>query len=298
MKFKGENILEFTQRFPDDLSCLQYLSEIKWSKGFTCSKCGHDKNTVRKKNLARDCNRCHHIESPTANTLFHRLRFGIRKAFMIVFEMSATTKGLSSSQLSKRYGISRQTAWAFTHRVRIAMESSGDYPMKGEVQVDEFVFGGKETLKQGRSKDTKKKKLVGAVELTNEGKVKRVYFNKIEDYSSKSLSKIFDEHISLDARVSTDKWTGYIPLGKRFNIDQKYADKGSSMKQMHTIIHQVKAWLRSVFSWVHQGHIEKYLAEFSFRINRSIYKQTIFHKLIERMIGANPTTYQMIKISN
>lgn len=298
MKLKGENILEFTQRFPDDLSCLQYLSEIKWLERFTCSKCGHDKHTVRKKNLARDCNRCHHIESPTANTLFHRLRFGIQKAFMIVFEMSATTKGLSSSQISKRYGISRQTAWAFTHRVRIAMESSGDYPMKGQVQVDEFVFGGKETLKQGRSKDTKKKKLIGAVELTDQGKVKRVYFSKLEDYSSKSLSKIFDEHISKEAIVLTDKWTGYVPLGKRFNIDQKYSDKGSSMKQMHTIIHQVKAWLRSVFSWVHQEHIEKYLAEYSFRINRSIYKETIFHKLIERMIIAKPASYQLIKISS
>ncbi len=67
------------------------------------------------------------------------------------------------------------------------------------------------------------------------------------------------------------------------------------MKQMHTIIHQVKLWLRSVYSWVHEGHIEKHLAEYSFRINRSIYKQTIFHKLIERMVIAKPSTYQMIK---
>ena len=43
--------------------------------------------TVKKKNLARDCNRCHHIESPAAGTLFHRQRFGIRKAFMISFEI-------------------------------------------------------------------------------------------------------------------------------------------------------------------------------------------------------------------
>lgn len=298
MKFEGENIIEFTHRFPDDLSCLQYLSDIKWAGGYKCIKCGHDKYTVRKKNQARDCNRCHHIESPTAHTLFHRLRFGILKAFMIVFEMSATTKGLSSSQLSKRYGISRQTAWAFTHRVRIAMQSSEDYPMKGNVQVDEFVFGGKENLKQGRSQNSKKKKLVGAVELTEKGKVKRVYFNKIDDYSSKSLTQIFDKHISTEASVFTDKWTGYVPISKKFNITQKYSDKGGSMKQMHIVIHQVKSWLRSVFSWVHQGHIEKYLAEYSFRINRSIYKQTIFHKLIERMISANPASYQMIKISS
>jgi len=297
MKFKGENILEFTENFPDDLSCLQYLSDIKWSGGYKCKRCGHTKYTVRKKNLAKDCNRCHHIESPTANTMFHRLRFGIRKAFTIVFEMSATTKGLSASQVSKRYGISRTTAWTFMHKIRSAMGSSGKHKLKADVQVDEFVFGGKETMKQGRSKDSKKKKLIGAVELTESGKIKRVYFKKIEDYSSKSLSKIFDSHISIEAQVYTDKWTGYIPIGKRYNIEQKYSDKGGSMKQMHTIIHQVKSWLRSVYSWVHEAHIEKYLAEYSFRINRSIYTQTIFHNLISRIVIAKPITYQSIKIS-
>jgi len=44
------------------------------------------------------------------------------------------------------------------HKIRKAMESSGNHPIDGEVQVDEFVFGGKETLKQGRSNDSKKKK--------------------------------------------------------------------------------------------------------------------------------------------
>ena len=298
MKFTGENILEFATQFPDDKSCLAYLSELKWAECYVCKKCGHTKFTVRKKNLARDCNRCHHVESPTAGTMFHRVRFGTRKAFGIVFEMSATTKGLSSSQVARRYGISRTTAWSFMHKVRTAMQSSGKYPMKGNVQVDEFVFGGKESLKQGRSKDSKKKKLIGALELNTSGKVKRVYFKKIEDYSSKSLSEIFDSHISSEAQVVTDKWTGYVPISRRYNIEQKYSDKGGSMKQMHTIIHQLKSWLRSVYSWVHQAHIEKYLAEYSYRINRSIYKQTIFDNLIQRMIKAQPITYQMIKISN
>lgn len=297
MKFEGENILKFTNMFPDDRSCLAYLSKQKWADGFICKKCGHVKFTVRKKNLARDCNRCHHVESPTAGTLLHRVRFGVRKAFGIVFEMSATTKGLSSSQVARRYGISRTTAWTFMHKVRSAMKSNKAHPLNGDVQVDEFVFGGKESLKQGRSTDSKKKKIVGAVELTVEGKVKRAYFNKIADYSSKSLSSIFDNHISEEAHVLTDKWTGYVPISKRFDIEQKYSDKGGSMKQMHTIIHQLKSWLRSTYSWVHEKHIEKYLDEFSFRINRSIYKQTIFHNLILRMVKAQPLTFQMIKIS-
>ena len=102
----------------------------------------------------------------------------------------------------------------------------------------------------------------------------------------------------MDAHVLTDKWTGYAPFSKRFKIEQKYSEKGGSMRQMHTIIHQLKSWLRSTYSWVHQYHIEKYLDEFSFRINRSIFKQTIFHTLIARMLMVKPLTYHMIKISN
>ncbi len=295
--FEGQDILEFTDRFRDDLSCLSYLADIKWSEGYSCQKCGHEKHTIRKKNLARDCNRCHYIESPTANTLFHRVRFGIRKAFTIVFEMSATTKGISSQQIANRFSISPTTAWTFMHKVRNAMKSSETQLMEGEVHVDEFVYGGKERLKQGRSFDSKKKKIVVAVELNDNGKVKRTYFKKIEDYSAKSLVGIFEAHISKDADVLTDKWSGYKPISNEYNITQELSDFGSSMKQLHTIIHQVKSWMRSVYSWVHKEHIESYLAEFSFRINRSIYKQSIFHKLIERMVKAKPYSYQMIIVS-
>ena len=82
-----------------------------------------------KSKVHKDCNMCHHVESPAANTLFHRVRFGIRKAFIIVFQMSVTTKSVSSSQIARRLAISRQTAWLFMHKVRIAMKSSESQPM-------------------------------------------------------------------------------------------------------------------------------------------------------------------------
>lgn len=295
--FRGENILEFSERFKDNESCLKYLAEIKWETSYTCKRCGQTHYSIRKGDYARQCHHCHYTESPTANTLFHKVKFGIRKAFMIVFEMSATTKSLSATQMSKRYGISRQAAWAFMHKVRQGMKSSGTAPMEGIVQVDEFVVGGKENLKQGRSRDTKKKKIVCAVELTEDQKVKRVYAMKIEDYSSKSLKTIFDGHISKHSKVRTDEWSGYSPLTKEFNIEQIESMNSANFKQLHHIVHQIKTWLRTIFSWVHSKHINRYLDEYCFRINRSIYKQTIFDKLIGRMINSQPFTYQDIIIS-
>jgi len=53
--------------------------------------------------------------------------------------------------------------------------------MDGEVHVDEFVVGGRDSGKPGRSYDSRKKKAVCVVQLTGDGKVKRMYVKKIED---------------------------------------------------------------------------------------------------------------------
>lgn len=294
-KFKSESIIDFFDTYKTDMDCLNYLASIKWQDGFTCVKCKHTKCTIRKSNYARDCNLCHHIESPTANTLFHKVKFGVRKAFTIVFEMSAATKSVSSSQMARRLKVTRQTAWLFMHKVRIAMKSSELHPIKGHVLIDEFVYGGKEDLKQGRSNDSKKKKIVVAVEVDNKRGVKRAYFKRIDNYSSKELSKIFVSHVSTDAKITTDKWKGYLPLKKDYNITQIKSNV-SDFFEINTIIHQLKAGLRSVYSWMHEGHIEKYLDEYSYRLNRSIHKQTIFDNLINRMMKNKHVSYQKIKI--
>ena len=50
------------------------------------------------------------------------------------------------------------------------MKSSEDFPMKGIVNVDEYVVGGYEEGKPGISINSSKKKAVCAVELTDNGK--------------------------------------------------------------------------------------------------------------------------------
>ena len=168
-------------------------------------------------------------------------------------------------------------------RVREAMKPGGNNGMKGTVYVDEFTVGGKEENKPGRSYDAKKKKIICAVEVTDEGKVKRFYAEKINDFSAKSLRGIFDRHIDASAKVITDEWKGYRPI-KDFNITQIPSNNGQNFPVLHTMIHQVKSWLRTTYSWVSEFNINRYLSEFSFRINRSRSKDTIFNNLIKRMV--------------
>ena len=157
-----------------------------------------------------------------------------------------------------------------------------------------IVVGGKEEGKPGRSYDSKKKKSICAVELTEDGKVKRFYALKIKDFSAKSLRTIFDKHVSTQAHVTTDEWKSYRPIMKDYKIDQIPSNNGSNFKALHTMIHQVKSWLRTTYSWVSEKNIERYFDEFCYRINRSQNKETIFDNLINRMVVADKITHQQI----
>ena len=81
----------------------------------------------------------HHTESASAHTMFHNQKFGLKKAFHILFEMSTSSRGMSASQIAKRYAIARGTAHTFMHKVRIAMGSTSSQPMGGKVVVDKYV---------------------------------------------------------------------------------------------------------------------------------------------------------------
>jgi transposase-like protein len=293
-QFEGQDILNFIKELPNDDACKAYLAKIKWQDGFICSKCNHTKG-CEKAGYNYHCYNCHHVESSTANTLFHKVKFGLQKAFCIAFEMSTSSKSISSIQMGKRFSLRQGTAWYFMQKVRKAMKSSQKYPLETLIHVDEFTVGGKEEGKQGRSYDSKKKKAVIAVELTDDSKVKRVYMKSIDDYSAKSLTPIFEEHISKSAKIVTDKWRGYQPLKKEYDIEQIPSNNGANFKQLHIIIMQVKSWLRAIPTHVSKWHIQAYFDEFCFRINRSQNKTSIFHKTICRMVDSKPIYQKQIK---
>lgn len=294
--FKGQNLLEFSDRFKTDEDCKEYLASIKAKTAYKCTRCNHNACQVRK-DFSRQCNICRHIESATAETLFHKVKFGVRKAFFICFEMATSTKSLSASYMAVRYGVTEKTARLFMLKVREAMASSGNDPMDGIVHVDEFVLGGKDQGKTGRSYDSKKKKAVTAVQLTEDGKVKRMYAMKIDDFSARSLQYIFVNHIDREAKVTTDKWRGYRPISKVYDITQIESNNGLNFKALHTMIHQIKSWIRTIYSWVSDENLNRYFNEFCFRINRSQSKDTIFNNLITKMVNGDKV-YQSQLISN
>jgi hypothetical protein len=94
-QFEGQGILNFIKELPNDDACEASLSKIKWQDSFICSKCGHTKSS-EKPGYRYHYYSCEHLESAAANTLFHKVKFGLQKAFCIAFEMSTSSKSISS----------------------------------------------------------------------------------------------------------------------------------------------------------------------------------------------------------
>ena len=55
--------------------------------------------------------------------------------------------------------------------------------------------------------------------------------------------------------------------------------------------------LRGIYSWVSEFNIDRYLAEYSFRINRSQSKETIFNKLMKRIVEHSPVSQSQLVCS-
>lgn len=199
--------------------------------------------------------------------------------------MTCTTKGISSTQASKHYGVTQKNILVVYAESNTCDEIIKAHPMTWNVQTDEFVIEGKETGKQGRSYDSKKAKVACAVELTQNGKIKRGYGILIEDYSAKSIKPLFDEHVSIDATIKTDKWTAYITIAKSYKITQMKSITEKNFKEIHTVIHQIKTAIRTIQSHVNKQHLQKYLDEHFYRLNRSIYKDSIFDNIFKRLVA-------------
>ncbi|WP_009035032.1 7TM-DISM domain-containing protein [Indibacter alkaliphilus] len=118
---KGFDFREFKEIFPDKEACCKFLSELKWAGGFHCKKCGYNKATISK-SFGRRCRNCNYNESATSNTLFHKIKFPIEKAFYMLYLSNRKDVNMTLNELSETIDLRRETCWAFKNKIAIAKE--------------------------------------------------------------------------------------------------------------------------------------------------------------------------------
>jgi len=287
----------FKDRFTTKDDCYNFLAELKWGEGYSCKRCLSDQYIKGKQPASRRCTKCGYDESTTTGTLFHKLKFGVDKAFEMLYEIVTSKKGANSIWLAEHFGVNQKTAWLFRQKVQVAMKSSEQHPLEDEVHVDEFEIGTPQSGEQGRSKSKKKVRIVIAFEH-RDGKSGRGYARVIQDYSAKSLQPIFDHHIKKNAQILADGWTGYMPLKEDYpNLKQTLSNKGKNFKMLHIQIRNFKNWLRGVHSYCNKEYLQNYIDEYFFRFNRRSHRASILDKIIRRCIDHQPITYATIKLN-
>ena len=72
----------------------------------------------------------------------------------------------------------------------------------------------------------------------------------------------------------TYKWRGYIPIAKAFNITPIESNRGMNFKALQTMIHKVKSWIRTTYSWISDFNLNRNFNDFFLElIDRKVKQQ-------------------------
>lgn len=297
MKTNKMTITDFIKSFSDEKSCREHLCNLKWGSGYECRKCGHQKAVKGRTWYYRKCQKCHYDESCTSNTLFHKVKFPLDQAFLMMYLITTHKKGISTCELSRQFGVKQQTAWFFKRKVQQAMKPTGLHLLDGLVEVDETAIGGRERGKQGRSHG-KKKIVQVAVQTAKNSKgekiIKRAYAKVIDSYASHALKQGIQSMVQQGATIRTDKWSSYPAATINFDHIQEYSEQGSNFELLHWHIFNIKNWIRGTHHHLSSDHAQKYLDEFHFRFNRRNQRKSITFTILKRMIESPWLPYNKV----
>ncbi len=114
------SVRKFMARFPDEKTCRDYLFNVRWPRGFICTKCGKNKFSHIKTRYLFECSNCKTQTSITSGTVMHRTKLLLRY-WLLTFYWVASGERCSARKLSKTLKLQYRTALRLLHSVRHAM---------------------------------------------------------------------------------------------------------------------------------------------------------------------------------
>lgn len=306
------NYFEFTKRFPDENSAIDFIVETKYKDGYVCPRCGaihkkiyHQKYDHRK----LYCSNCKHEFSALTGTIFENTHLDIRMWLYAMNLVLIARKGVSALQLQRELGIgSYPSAWRMLHQIRKAMEKE-EYKETFEaiVEIDETYVGGKprkknkhkdkeddDTPKRGRG--TSKTPVIGVKER-NTGRVHAVVANRNEEgkqLSGKQLFAVLKKVCKDNTVVMTDQFSGYNILDGendkkffRLMVDHSVAYSlggGIHTNGIESFWAILKRGVYGIFHNVSVKYMQRYVNEFCFRMNHREYEEA-FSRLAELAVA-------------
>jgi hypothetical protein len=286
---RGMSWLHFLSRFGTEESCRRALFLARWPAGFRCPACGGTTYCTLHSRALYQCNHCHHQTSLTANTLFGSTKVGLRVWLMAIYELTQSKDGISALNLSRRLGVSYNTAWLIKQKLVHAMltQDLRDV-LAGRVELDDAYWGGQSHGgKRGRGAPNKCP-FLAAVETTSDGHPLRMKLSVFARFEASSIARWARKYLAPSTTVVSD---AYGPLCgvEDAGLSHEVLVTGGGFRSMEVealqwvniMLGNVKNSLRGTYHGMRRKHLARYLAEFSYRFNRRFHLEFLVDALLK-----------------
>ena len=289
------------QLYPTEDACRQSIFAHRWPNGFVCPRCGHRQAWQLRRRSLYECAACQYQVSLTAGTIFHNSRTDLRTWFLAIWLFASTKKAPSAAELARQLGVTAKTARLVRRKITYAMaRREGELLLRGIVELDEGFVGGKHRGPRSRGRRQPHKTMVAvAAEQTPRG-LGRAHLRIVEDASAESLTAAARSTIAAGGIVQTDGWSGYAGLasagyGHRSCALPTGADIDAWLPFSHIVLSNFKRWTLDAFHGVSAAHLQAYLDEFCYRLNRRSQRQDLFRRILNRcLLYTQPVTYALL----
>lgn len=306
MIFFAENkyfmtLINFIEKFPDELSCKQKFKEYRNQVGVVCPKCGGKDHYWKKDKEQYECKSCKTKITLKSGTVMHKSKLPFRYWFIAMHLLTATKKSFSAKEIQRQLGHKcYHPIWHMVHKLRESMgKRDGEYILAGSIELDEGYFSTEipmeekdKPLKRGRGSQKKLKVLVMAeseiVESPKEGqKPRRVGYLKmkvIDNLKSDTINTLVKDLACNAIQVDTDDSTSYVDLKDyipRHNSQVIPKDKvGDILLWVHIAISNAKRQLLNSYHNIKPEFSQNYLDEFCYKFNRRYHGEALFSRLL------------------
>lgn len=267
---------QFQSQYPDDDACLNAIMQRRYGDAEVCPHCGVvGKLTRIEGRRAYACKEGCHIY-PCAGTVFEHSSTPLTLWFHAMYLMTATRNGVSAKELQRQLGVTYKCAWRIGHQLRELMAardaSNNSGPLSGHVEIDETYVGGKLRKHEGFGKGYYLKNKTTVFGMVERGGNLRS--GVVSNERRETLLPIIQANIAKGTTVSTDQHGTYKPLKK---LGYKHGRVNHNIDEWVRGIHHtnsiegfwshLKRGIKSTHAAVSPKHLNKYVAEFSFRYN-------------------------------
>ena len=279
-----DSLFDLMDALPDEQACIDHLRSIRWKDGEFCPHCGSNKVYHFSDRKTFKCGDCKDRFSIKVGTIFEDTKLPLRKWFMAIWLITNHPKGIASTTLAKDLKITQKSAWFVLHRLRHAARTpSFNAPLEGAVEADTTFVGGREKNKHDSKKvpgsqgGAKKAVVLGMVEREGELRAKHV-----PDTKASTVQAEVRANVKKGSGLLTDEDRAFKGLAKDYvhravnHSAGEYVRLGgfARINTIESVWALLKRQIVGIHHWVSDKHLDRYVAEMTWRWNRRDMKVT------------------------